>query len=401
MLGRSSLIAGVLAAAAGVAHADQPLGPPVTNRNYAIELYDNGAIGNDAVVAMGGAAVANASGSSGTLVNPSAPAVRPTTDHDHWSLDYHLDYLNSSLSTDYANTGNTAVDGSGTSVFTIGGALRYGDWAAAITTVLQSTHIDDTQTAGSMPLIGDTLHTKLAIARWVPSWDVAIGVALDAAQFQLQPSCNGVGCGTLFSVSGVGGEAGATWIPRMQSFRVGVDLATPVTGAKVNANSSCADPSSCEGYILPSDVVSAWRTAGGFAYRFAPTAWNQQVPQTFREERALTLAADLVIIGSTRGAYGLEAFGKHELQRSGATPAYSMRGGAEYEWLPGRLRVRGGSYWEPGRFDGVSGRLHGTFGLEVALFDFLAWGPRRAQLTLTGDVAERYRNAGVSVGFWH
>lgn len=115
----------------------------------------------------------------------------------------------------------------------------------------------------------------------------------------------------------------------------------------------------------------------------------------------MTVASDIVITGSVPHGYGLEAFGEHELQRSGKNVSYSLRGGVEYEWLPGRLRLRGGSYWEPGRFDGVSGRLHGTFGIEVRAFEANVWGRRRGRVTLTGDIAERYRNLGVSIGFWH
>jgi hypothetical protein len=49
----------------------------------------------------------------------------------------------------------------------------------------------------------------------------------------------------------------------------------------------------------------------------------------------------------------------------------------------------------------VSGRLHGTFGIEVRAFEANVWGRRRGRVTLTGDIAERYRNLGVSIGFWH
>ena len=399
MVGRSARIALVIACGAGGAAAlggrARADNPPVTNRDYAIELYDNGAVGNDATVAMGGAAVANASGSSGTLINPSAPAVRSTTDVDHWSWDYHLGYLNSSLSTDYDNNGNIAADGSGTSVFTAGLALRVGDWAVAATGTLQSTRV-----ANTMPLVAEALHEKLALARWVPSWDLAIGGAIQIAQFELRPDCAGPGCATLFSINGGGLELGATWIPRQESFRIGGEAATPIQGANV-VTSTCPDPMSCEGYILPRDVVSAWHVAAGGAYRWAPTAWNQTVHTPWRDERALTAVADLVIAGPAPNAFGLEAFGQHELQRSGLHAAYSLRGGVEYEWLPGRLRLRGGSYWEPGRYEGVGGRLHGTFGVEVRAFEFELYGPRRGQLTLTGDVAEHYRNVGLSIGFWH
>src|SRR5438132_2275382 len=102
-MGRIGRLLPLVASWAGSAHADSL--PPITDRNYAIELYDGVALGNTAVVGMGGAAVALAAGSSGTLVNPSAMAVRPTTDTDRWSWDYHIDYLIGSLSSDYDNNG--------------------------------------------------------------------------------------------------------------------------------------------------------------------------------------------------------------------------------------------------------------------------------------------------------
>jgi hypothetical protein len=78
-----------------------------------------------------------------------------------------------------------------------------------------------------------------------------------------------------------------------------------------------------------------------------------------------------------------------------------VRGGLEYEWLPGRLRLRAGSYWEPNRFEGVPGRLHATMGIEGRALEFEAWGRHRGRLTLTADLAAGYRNIGVSIGFWH
>ena len=148
--------------------------------------------------------------------------------------------------------------------------------------------------------------------------------------------------------------------------------------------------------------MTAPRLSTGAAYRFGPTPWNQLVKGYFRDERAVTVAADVVVTGSTENAYGLEEFGDHMLQRSGRHPSVSVRGGAEWEWKPGRLRLRGGSYWEPGRFVGVSGRLHVTFGIEVRVFEFWFWGrKRRGRISLTADAAQYFSNGGLSVGFWH
>jgi len=45
--------------------------------------------------------------------------------------------------------------------------------------------------------------------------------------------------------------------------------------------------------------------------------------------------------------------------------------------------------------------FHGTFGIEVRVFQFHLWGLRRGRITLTGDGASKYQNAGLSIGFWH
>lgn len=375
-----------------------PVLTPITDRNYAIDLYDGVPFGNSAVVAMGGAATADAIGSSGTLINPSASAVRPTTDLGTWSWDYHFDYLNGTLSSDYANTGLATTTG-GSQELTGGLALRIHDYAIAVTAIEQLVDLGTIDMpVPDTSLRASTLHGKLALAKWQPSLDMAFGVALSLAQFGLQPECGG--CAALFTISGLGLEAGAQWLPRGESFRLGAAVATPIAGGNV-VNQSCSDLSNCDGFILPDRVVSAWRMSAGGAYRFGDTAWNQPVVTTFRDEQAVTVTADLVVTGPSNDAYGLDAFALHQLERSGHHSSWSPRGGVDYEWIPGRLRVRGGSYWEPGRFDGVGGRLHGTFGIEVRVFQFHLWGLRRGRITLTGDGASKYQNAGLSIGFWH
>ena len=389
----------VVLAIAGRVEAEPPTSP-ITDSNYSIELYDGVALGNTAVVGMGGATVALAIGTSGTLFNPSAPAVKPTTDTDTWSWDYHLDYLNGSLSTDYDNNGFTSKEG-GTSAFTGGLGLRVGEWAGAITFTRQTAPVAATfmrPDGSSADLRASAIRLQLAVARWIRRLDTAIGISAQTAQFSMDPDCVGEGCENVFSVTGGGLEVGATWAPRRQSFRLGAALSTPIAGGDL---SGC-DPMDCVGWMLPESIVTPWRLAVGGAYRFSDSDWNQLVGGYFRDEKSVTVATDVIVWGSSPNSYGLEAFGQKELQRSGRHPSVSLRAGVEYEWLPGRLRVRGGSYWEPGRFVGVSGRLHGTFGIEVRVFQFWFWGTlRRGRISLTSDIAERYRNGGLSVGFWH
>jgi hypothetical protein len=389
----------VLVSSATLAEADPPTSP-ITDSRYSIELYDGTAIGNTAVVGMGGATVALAIGTAGTLFNPSAPAVKPTTDTDWWSWDYHLDYLNGSLSTDYDNNGFTSADG-GTSVMTAGFGLRFGDWAGAVTGTYQYAPVDATVVTPqdpATPIHASTLRLQLAIARWVRRLDTAIGVSAQQAIFDFKPTCSGPGCESLFGIAGGGLEAGATWAPRRQSFRLGAAFASGIIGGDVTG----CDPADCVGWILPESIVTPARLSVGGAYRFSDSDWNQLVGGYFRDEKSVTVATDFIVIGPSPNAFGLEAFGDHRLQRVGRHHAFSLRGGVEYEWVPGRFRVRGGSYWEPGRFVDVPGRLHATFGVEVRVFQFWLWGRlRRGRISLTVDAARKYGNGGLSVGFWH
>ena len=121
----------------------------------------------------------------------------------------------------------------------------------------------------------------------------------------------------------------------------------------------------------------------------------------FRDEAAVMVAFDAIVTGGVKKGYGLEAFGDGLEQRSGENPVVSVRGGVEWELLPGALRLRGGSYWEPGRFAGVGGRPHVTLGVEAGALQFDLWGQHRLRISITADLAPRYGTWSLSVGFWH
>jgi hypothetical protein len=380
---------GVVVTALMLAHSARAEWAPITDRNYAIDLYDGVAIGNTDMIGMGGAGTAVVLGTAGVLLNPSAIAVRPTTDRSPWSLDYHLDVLSSKYSSDYDNNGRVASGGALLVTAGIGG--RYHDWGIAVTGTAQVAPVS----GSPQELRAQVLRVRFAVARWLPRFDLAVGGGVQSASFRLD-SDEGV---TQFSISGLGAIAGATWLPHGESFRIGVGLDGPIDGGSVEVD-ACKPPG-CNIDVLPAHVRAPWRVAAGGAMRWAATPWNQTVATPYRDEQSLVVAADVVVTGATSRGYGLEAFGTQELQRSGRHAVLGLRVGASGELLPGRLRVRAGSYWEPGRFDDVSGRLHGTFGVDLRMLAFHLWGPRRGRISITTDVASRYRNAALSIGLWH
>lgn len=373
---------------------------PIVDREYAIELYEGVAIGDSALTGMGGAGAARVNGSAGVLINASAPAVRRTTDNDSWSWDYHLDFLTGRFSTDYDNNGAVASAAEGSQLFTAGLALRFGKWSGAFTATVQKAPIDGSE----LPkLFATTLRSKLVFARWIEGADLAVGFGVQTVTFQLGAQQRD----PLFDLTGGGLVAGATWLPRGENYRAAVALESRIISSEVTGtcdpNMCLADPDdpSSTAYILPNEVESPGRTIVGMAYRWADTPWNQQVKSKFRDEFSVTVTGDLVLAGSSTRGHGIEAFAMQQLQRSGSHVTVSPRAGVEVEVMPGRLRLRAGSYWEPERFAGVKGRAHGTFGFELRALEFRLWGLRRGKLGATFDIARRYRNIGASIGFWH
>jgi hypothetical protein len=368
-------IAAVLLCAPGAAAAQE----------YTLDLHSGAALGSVRIVGMGGTVLATAEGTAGTLANPASAAVRRTTSQGSWDWDFHVDYL-SERASDFDNNGapDAQPDSIGPSLLTYGlGGMLHG-WGLAVAATEASTTLGELEASASQG--------KVAVARELLDQRYTVGAAFKIGSFRVLR--DGV---PLFELTGAGLELGGLWRPPYRSFRVGAAIAFPISGddVEVSCEPDCPEP-------LPSTVAVPWQLAVGGAWRRAPTVWNQQIPHDYRDERALLVAADLIVTGPVRNGYGLQGFGDGVLQRSGTAASVSVRAGVEYEWLPGRLRVRGGSYWEPGRIEGVGGRIHGTFGVEGAIFQFRIWSwTFRPRLSLTGDVAARYANGGASVGFWH
>lgn len=373
----------LLALAPAVALADTT---PITDRNFAIDIYQGGVVNGGRTIAMGGANIAAGEGAPGMASNPAAPAVRPATSNDTWDWDWNLDGLVPAVGTDFDNNGGTSTTIKGSQIST--GALvgQYRQWGLGISYSHQQYTIDDASGADAPKF--EVAHVDLA--RSFRDGAVTVGVGL-------RPGTATVSGAT---ISGTGLEAGFLWRPPRTRLRVGFTGALPVTGDTIDAPD--CDPLDCNGWILPERIKVPWEIGAGVAWRFAPTPWNQQVTTRWRDEKALILAADVLITGPVDGGAGIEAFLDKRLQPSGRTVSVSVRSGAEYEWRPGRLRVRAGSYFEPGRFEDVYGRVHLTAGLDFRFWQLRLWGADyRLRVSITADGAARYGNAGLSVGLWH
>jgi hypothetical protein len=407
-------LVGMLLSPIGSSDAHAQDFPEPTNREFTLDIYEGTPIGSAQIVGMGGVSAATSMGSSGILTNPAAAGVRLTTSNDTWDWDWHFVTQSPALGSDPDNNGieddeEVTYDRN----FSAGLVLQYKDWGvgfAGRTQTFKNTSEDLMVPATQTTVTAETDVVKMSLAHYIFDGQLVLGGGFRYVSLELS-SGNTRGDvivpeAILATIDGISFETGALWKPKNQSFRVGGALSLPVVADELIAD-GCDDPLDCAGYILPEKLKVPWRASAGVAYRFAPTAWNKRVKSEWRDEKALLVGLDLVMTGTTHQGYGVEAYGQHQLQPSGRKHAFSMRGGVEYEWFPGTLRVRGGSYFEPSRYKdpngkNIPGRVHLTIGFDWSFYTLKVWDYKyRLQVSVWGDGAEKYGVGGFSVGFWH
>jgi hypothetical protein len=119
------------------------------------------------------------------------------------------------------------------------------------------------------------------------------------------------------------------------------------------------------------------------------------------------VTTSLLISGTVDNAVGIESLIDRTVQRSGQRLSISPHLGIETEAIEHWLRVRGGSYLEPSRFDSnqKGSRLHATFGFDTKLFAwdvFGAWPPDAEwRFGASVDASRSYLSGGIAVGLWH
>lgn len=120
------------------------------------------------------------------------------------------------------------------------------------------------------------------------------------------------------------------------------------------------------------------------------------------------ITTEVLIVGPTENGVGIEAFlgqlSNTEVIPSGEKVTVQLRLGVETEPWHHRLKVRTGTYLEPSRFRGGTYRPHWTFGFDFRLFTWDLFGlldPFDVRAGATIDLAPRYNDWGIGLGFWH
>jgi hypothetical protein len=117
----------------------------------------------------------------------------------------------------------------------------------------------------------------------------------------------------------------------------------------------------------------------------------------------ILLLASVLLTGPAEQSVAVSSFLEQTRERFGRTTSVSPHVGIEGEPIRERLRARVGSYLEPSRWVDGTSRQHFTFGGDVKLFPFDAWGligDTVWRLSLSLDVAPRFTSWGVGLGAW-
>ncbi len=371
-----------------------------------LDTYWGPLLGDGRVVGMGGAFVGVAEGLGGAPVNPASVAQRRGDLDRTWDGGFSFTYFvpppGEVAHLDSGNDGRPDAGLSGIENLQLGVSGQAGRLGAGILGRAWAVQVIRPGT-GEISVSTSEVALSVGWSGLADSLVAGVGLTATAGETWLTTS-SGARESLKFAAGAI--RLGALWRPRGLPFRVGASFdpggrarpTQPREGFPVTTPSSFAFP------WIASAGASAWIGPNAARYNEPPALalalhpdWGEGPPYQEGARAPVLVSAQLDVIGPTPGAVGIDAaFSAGEAVPSGRRPSLVPRAGAEWEAVQRWMRIRGGSYLEPSRTGTTSPRAHATFGMEGRI-PFWPWD---LQLALTGDVASRYRNVAMSIGFW-
>ena len=409
---KSALVVAGALLAAPVAWAQDEV--PEATRPERLYVNSGVLMGSSRVVALGGAYVGIAEGVAGFNSNLAALAHRsPKLDRD-WDVGVTLSWLDLPLAKargkDLDNDG--LPDDAPETLQLLGGVLlQYRNFGLGFS--LRNYQVGYCNTVHCDPkdlLRVSLLQTALAGAVALGRDDFILGFGIYSAQSIFNHRSEGN-----WRYGDTGLSLDVLYRPHGRPYRVGVAVRPQVVGPWRPESEQA--PVLAERQLF-SAVVSPAVLSLGVSWRLGEGAerYNALSPAARRhllegghfaevppedEPGAPTgrwlLSAQADFISGTEETVPVRAFtSTREPTRIGSRGMFQPRLGLEHETWPGRLRTRLGTFVEPSPFPDTLPRPHVTGGFELFLFRYLEdWA-----LIGSFDVARRYSNFGVSVGFW-
>ena len=360
-------------------------GPPIVDNNYDLDLRQGPVLGSSRKVALGGAYIGVAEGIASLSSNPAGVAFRPqrSTSKFDWDWTAGLTGLDSD---DFDNNGVTPPDYKTHRIRSLGLMGQYGPWGLGLLSdseiiALENPDADDDEYVLSV--------SSLTLGRQFLDREWSVGVGLRATTTKLRAETFDV---TLGKLSGTGWDVGVLWNPRRGPWRFGMTYSSSIRSDQT-LDTSDDTVVTVNGLIIPKQVIlpASLGLGASYAVDSAP----------FWKQHKWLVTGDLLFTASSANAVGVESVLAQKIQPVGTDDTLGVRLGSELETIPGRLRLRLGTYYEPSNYQGVSSRMHVTGGCEVRLFHTSIWGEYDWSLSATVDSARDYLNVLVSIGFWY
>ncbi len=371
-----------------------------------VDAFTGPVVSSGRILGLGGAYVAVGEGLGGAAVNPAAVAQRQRGLARGWDWDWFVTwYVPEARDVgrqDLGNDGGRDVGLSGVANGQLG--LAYQRGVLGVGLLWQSWKLSAPRDGlGVLEMEIGEASFPVASSFWRD--ELIVGAALAAVSGVVRLSRPGAAPVAL-EYAGTTVRLGALHRPRGQPWRLGLAL-DPGARATVRGDRSALPVSTPAGFEFP------WVLSLGAAGWVGPNARRCNEPPPYELDRhrewgpgpeweearrgPVLLSAQLDLVGPASGAVAVESVlvASARAPPSGGRVSVVPRAGAEWEPFPERGRVRGGAYLEPSR-TGTSPRLHGTFGVEVRV----PFPIRDLQLGLSGDLAARFENVSVSLGFW-
>jgi hypothetical protein len=360
-------------------------GPPIVDNNYNLDLRQGPVLGSSRKVALGGTYIGVAEGIASLSSNPAGVAFRPERSITRFDWDWTAG-LTRLDSDDFDNNGSTPPNYKSHRIRSLGLMGQFGPWGLGVLSdseiiALESPEADDDEYVLSV--------ASLTLGRQFLDRELTVGVGLRATTTKVRTKAIDA---TLGKLSGAGWDVGALWNPEGGPWRFGMTYSSSIRSDE-SLETSDDTVVTVKGLIIPQQVILPARLGLGASYAI------DSAP--FWKDHKWLVASDLLFTASSANAVGVESVLAQKVQPVGTDDTISIRLGSELEALPGRLRLRLGSYYEPSNYEGVSSRMHVTGGFEVRLFHTSIWGDYDWSLTATVDAARDYLNVLVSIGFWY
>jgi len=359
------------------------------------------------MVGLGGAFIGVADGAEGQSSNPAAFAVRSPFFGNTWfDWDFALSAYSVVGKNDIDMSRATRLDSA--QLVQFGFNLKFGRFGLGLHTSGQQyamhrvdsdgveRRYDFAQNFGGLGFGYAFFDGELVVGGLLSVGSVAISASRTAAPVKLSSDLKFHQLGTLYA-------------PRDRPWRFGLMLQLPVTMEQRNAANEVQQTTfALGGMPIPDAVAMPWQAGVGVSYMLGQRPYNlrpsygtwplpgavmhvKHIPRQY-----VLLAADLVLIGPTENAFGIQPFWANAPLISGRSAVASARAGIESEIIDDRLTVRTGSYFEPSRYDDRLGRWHWTGGGDVRCTVLWDW-----RISWVFDVAPDYTNTALGLGLWH